>query len=240
MHGEIRTRFLWLDGLRGISAFCILVYHSGLVDPRLIGWAWLCVDFFFCLSGFVLARSILESSQSISGVGHFLKNRIIRIWPVLIIAIVLQIAAQILQYSKESLTGIFGETKVDLARAPLTWVGTFFLLQIVSGPVTLFCIQLWSLSTEWWVNVLFVFSRIGLRTFVIYFYLLAGILCVLFSGIKYDSELDWSSRDVLLWAFGRTLISFSAGLLIWKFSVNRESVSSFLEVSVTTLVLISN
>lgn len=188
----------------------------------------------------MLARSILESSQSISGVGHFLKNRIIRIWPVLIIAIVLQIAAQILQYSKESLTGIFGETKVDLARAPLTWVGAFFLLQIVSGPVTLFCSQLWSLSTEWWVNVLFVFSRIGLRTFVIYFYLLAGVLCVLFSGIKYDSELDWSSRDVLLCAFGRTLISFSAGLLIWKFSVNRESVSSFLEVSVTTLVLISN
>ena len=98
MQGEIRTRFLWLDGLRGISALCILVYHSGLVDPRLIGWAWLCVDFFFCLSGFVLARSILESSQSNLGAGHFLKNRIIRIWPVLIIAIVLQTTSQILQY----------------------------------------------------------------------------------------------------------------------------------------------
>lgn len=240
MQGEIRTRFLWLDGLRGISALCILVYHSGLVDPRLIGWAWLCVDFFFCLSGFVLARSILESSQSNLGAGHFLKNRIIRIWPVLIIAIVLQTTSQILQYSKESLTGNFGETKVNLAHAPLTWVGAFFLLQIVSGPVTLFCCQLWSLSTEWWVNVLFVFSRIGLRTFVIYFYLFAGIVCVFFSGIKHDSELDWSSRVVMLWAFGRTLISFSIGLLIWKFSMSRESVSSFSHVSVTILVLISN
>ena len=54
-------RFIALDSLRGLAALCIVFYHMGA-----FGWiaglppfryGWMLVDFFFILSGFVIAAS---------------------------------------------------------------------------------------------------------------------------------------------------------------------------------------
>lgn len=52
--------FLVLDGLRGIAALAIVIFHfmeNIESDPsmKFIGHGFLVVDFFFCLSGFVNA-----------------------------------------------------------------------------------------------------------------------------------------------------------------------------------------
>src|SRR4051812_11587578 len=57
--------FTELDGIRGVLATTVMLYHFGLntfLDCVSGGWLqgglWdLCVDFFFVLSGFVLAKS---------------------------------------------------------------------------------------------------------------------------------------------------------------------------------------
>lgn len=77
-------RFVALDGLRGVAAFAVVLYHAGtsLGLPLLAGRAYLAVDFFFVLSGFVLANAY--EARMISGVITplgFLALRYRRLWP---------------------------------------------------------------------------------------------------------------------------------------------------------------
>lgn len=56
---ETKQHFEILDGLRGIAAFAVVVFHFMewiFTDPsqNFIGHGFLAVDFFFCLSGFVI------------------------------------------------------------------------------------------------------------------------------------------------------------------------------------------
>jgi len=55
-----RQHFLILDGLRGIAALAVVIFHfmewvSPDIKKNFIGHGFLAVDFFFCLSGFVIA-----------------------------------------------------------------------------------------------------------------------------------------------------------------------------------------
>jgi len=65
-----RRHFSDLDGMRGLLALVVMLYHFGLnsmlnrVVPVGQPYWDLCVDFFFVLSGFVLCRSVLASGVS--------------------------------------------------------------------------------------------------------------------------------------------------------------------------------
>ena len=58
-----------LDGLRGIAAVLIVVYH--LFEPYLPG-GWVAVDVFFVLSGYLITAIILQHTMS----WEFLKSSI--------------------------------------------------------------------------------------------------------------------------------------------------------------------
>jgi peptidoglycan/LPS O-acetylase OafA/YrhL len=75
-----------LDGMRGTLACVVMLFHLGLNTVmerathgvfRIGAWG-LCVDFFFALSGFVLAQSMLAKSQ---GLGFYFARRIFRLAP---------------------------------------------------------------------------------------------------------------------------------------------------------------
>lgn len=77
-------RFVALDGLRGIAALAIVLYHGGtaLGLTALATRAYLAVDFFFVLSGFVIAHAYQE--KLVAGAmspRDFLRVRIVRLWP---------------------------------------------------------------------------------------------------------------------------------------------------------------
>lgn len=56
-----KARFTVLDSLRGIAALAVVLFHwkiaGPLTDNAVVHHAWLYVDFFFVLSGFVLAHT---------------------------------------------------------------------------------------------------------------------------------------------------------------------------------------
>jgi peptidoglycan/LPS O-acetylase OafA/YrhL len=82
-HGT--QRFAALDGLRAVAALGVLLYHVAGWTGRPGGFAhgYLAVDFFFCLSGFVLAHAF-ERRQI--GWPAYLWIRIVRIWPLLVLS----------------------------------------------------------------------------------------------------------------------------------------------------------
>lgn len=83
---EHRTqRFAALDGLRAVAALGVLLYHvadwSG--RPGRFAHGYLAVDFFFCLSGFVLAHAFERREI---GWPAYLWIRVVRIWPLLVLS----------------------------------------------------------------------------------------------------------------------------------------------------------
>jgi peptidoglycan/LPS O-acetylase OafA/YrhL len=91
------AHFALLDGLRGLAALAVVVFHfMEFVVPdythSFIAHAYLAVDFFFCLSGFVIA-SAYDTKLAQLGVGAFLRRRLVRLHPLVLIGSVLGLVA---------------------------------------------------------------------------------------------------------------------------------------------------
>lgn len=86
MHFEI------LDGLRGIAALGVVIFHFiEMYTPHpddLIAHAYLAVDFFFCLSGFVVAYAYDDRLPQM-GLKTFFKQRLIRLHPLVVLGTIL-------------------------------------------------------------------------------------------------------------------------------------------------------
>lgn len=87
-----RGHFSDLDGVRGLLAFTVMLFHFGLntILGRFIGistadWG-ACVDFFFVLSGFVICKSITDRPVSMA---RFAKKRFWRLFPLHIAILVI-------------------------------------------------------------------------------------------------------------------------------------------------------
>ena len=92
-----KPHFALLDGLRGVAALAVLWYHvnegfafaeatNGAGDGiiRSFNHGYLAVDFFFILSGFVIAYAYDDRWNQGLTMGNFIKRRLIRLHPMLI------------------------------------------------------------------------------------------------------------------------------------------------------------
>jgi peptidoglycan/LPS O-acetylase OafA/YrhL len=84
------NRFSTLDGLRGMAAVFVLLFHCG----QAAGSGYLGVDLFFLLSGFVLSHTYGDRLQAGMGVARFTALRMVRIYPMFAIGALLGIALQ--------------------------------------------------------------------------------------------------------------------------------------------------
>ncbi|MFB0611609.1 acyltransferase family protein [Aurantiacibacter poecillastricola] len=83
--GGANERLHLLDGLRGIAAIGVLLFHvPGFFPvPEFMQRGYLFVDLFFLLSGFVLTPVIAERNARRMGTGDFLKARFRRFFPLM-------------------------------------------------------------------------------------------------------------------------------------------------------------
>ncbi|MGU3329189.1 acyltransferase family protein [Methylobacterium mesophilicum] len=79
-----------LDGIRGISALSVLLFHLGrwLNAPHMAVNGGLSVDTFFTLSGYVLARAYALRLRNMS-VAEFMAIRLIRLIPIIVLSILI-------------------------------------------------------------------------------------------------------------------------------------------------------
>jgi peptidoglycan/LPS O-acetylase OafA/YrhL len=81
-------RFHFLDALRGIVSILVVFLHApGYVVFRPVQNAQLAVDFFFCLSGFVIAFSYEKRLQNALSLKDFMVARAIRLYPIYLLSI---------------------------------------------------------------------------------------------------------------------------------------------------------
>lgn len=92
-----KAHFEILDGLRGVAALAVVTFHFmewAYTDftTNFIAHGFLAVDFFFCLSGFVIGYAYDDRIAKM-GVPEFFKSRIIRLHPLIIAGSVLGLLA---------------------------------------------------------------------------------------------------------------------------------------------------
>ena len=78
-------RFEALDSLRGVCAILVLMFHMPVAshwrDWPLIQHGYLFVDYFFVLSGFVIAHAYAQRLKTPRDAGRFMVRRLGRVWP---------------------------------------------------------------------------------------------------------------------------------------------------------------
>ena len=155
---EGHRKLVALEGIRGFAALYVLFYHAALLHGRFAlieAFGQEAVIAFFVLSGFVIHLSALRKRQSLA---EFMAARIVRIYPVLLVALLVAYACACLAHGR----------LVDVHPAVL--LGNLLMLQDVPAlkpgvavPVYWGNGPLWSLSYEWWFYVgyaLLVFSQL--------------------------------------------------------------------------------
>ena len=73
------ARISELDGIRGLAAVAIVIFHA---RPDWLPLGWAAVDLFFGLSGFLITSIVLEHGNSAGFLRRFYLRRGLRIWPI--------------------------------------------------------------------------------------------------------------------------------------------------------------
>lgn len=219
MAGDKASRFDTLDLLRGIAALAVVSFHvfrpAGSAAP--LPRAYLAVDLFFCLSGFVLAHAYAQRFLEGETVGRFMLRRLIRLYPFYLVGTLLG-AALLLNDIAAGTKSVASITQCILGLGANL---LFLPAAVVSGDETnsLFPVLFpaWSLFWELIANFLFalVAARMSWRSLSAI--LLAGLLMLFISGGSYDT-LDAGARWIDMWAGGgRVIWSFFAGVALQRF-----------------------
>lgn len=82
---ETKGRYLALDGLRGVAALFVVLYHirwtNHVTDTEFVKHGYLAVDLFFILSGFVISAGYSGKITDYSGLQRFICLRFFRVYP---------------------------------------------------------------------------------------------------------------------------------------------------------------
>lgn len=184
----------------------VVLYHlhptSMLTSLPLVRNGWLFVDFFFVLSGFVIAANYASRLTAGFGVARFMGLRLGRVYPlhlfVLGLFVIIQFAADGPRF-----TGEFSLRDLGLNLLLLQSFGFSDHLSW-NGPA-------WSIAAEVWTYLVFALVARWLGRFLLPVFALIG-LAALTILMTHAATLDITFiRGVL-----RCLLGFSLGLFVWR------------------------
>jgi peptidoglycan/LPS O-acetylase OafA/YrhL len=219
MDNQTKQHFEILDGLRGIAALAVVTFHFMewvYSDPsqNFIGHGFLAVDFFFCLSGFVIGYAYDDRIAKMGILGFF-KSRIIRLHPLVIAGSVLGLLA----FLFDPFGGhpeLYSTGKIIL---------TFFCsVLLIPLPViedrgfNLFSFNApsWSLFWEYIANIAYAFVLYKINRIFLLLLTIISALAICFVAYRSGNLLGGWSGPTFWDGSARISYSFLAGLLIYR------------------------
>lgn len=216
-------RFDVLDSFRGLCALSVVIFHlhifNSFTEWSFFRSAGLFVEYFFTLSGFVLAHSYGQKSFDLNGLGRFMISRFFRIvplhWLVLLAYTLFLLTQTYLAGDSSDLLDLLGSG--DFWGE---WGANFILLQAWLPDADPFSFNgpAWTISVEFYIYVLLglillVFARQRERIFLLI--ALACALCVLF-GISFVSTGGF--RGITCFFLGAAIYPLSKKTGAWRLS----------------------
>ena len=212
-------RFRILDSWRGIAALCVVLFHFEAADHihalQFIRHSYLFVDFFFVLSGFVIAHAYGDRLKSPLEGWQFIVRRFGRVWPLHIAVLAAFIAVAVFKYGLTAGLGMSATTSAfDAAGStPLASLpAQVLLLQAVDVTDRLtWNTPSWSISAEFWTYILFALIVLLLPRFRTIAFAVAAFLgaatVIAFSHHGMDVTYDLG--------LPRSIFGFSIGYLVY-------------------------
>lgn len=247
---EAKSHFLILDGLRGVAALMVVAFHLGEAHAtshldQVINHGYLAVDFFFLLSGFVIGYAYDDRWSKLT-TGGFVKRRLIRLQPMVIMGMIIGAICFYFQEStlwpmikdvpvwKMLLTMIIGFTVLPLPTS--MDIRGWSEMHPLDGPA-------WTLFFEYIVNFLY---AIGIRKFskgalsVLVF--MAGIALIHLAVTSKAGDVvgGWSLEPAQLHVgFARVTYPFFAGLLLFRIAKLTHIKNAFLWCSLLIIAILA-
>lgn len=248
---DSKKHFLILDALRGVAAIMVILFHvfeiysGGDHVKQYINHGYLAVDFFFMLSGYVMAHAYDDRWDRMT-IKDFFKRRLIRLHPMIIFGMTV---GAVCYY--------FGESEV-FPKIAETNVWTFLLILLIgytlipvppsmdirgwnemhplNGPA-------WSLFFEYIANLLhaLILRRLS-KTILSILVFLAGAALVHYAVTSKTGDIigGWSLEpEQLRVGFTRLLFPYMAGMLLRRAIKVAGSKSTFLVSSLLLVIFLS-
>jgi peptidoglycan/LPS O-acetylase OafA/YrhL len=212
--------------MRGVAALGVLSFHvvvSATSDFPQLDSFYLFVDFFFVLSGFVLLHSMPQKPATfVRDARVFITKRAFRFWPLTILSVVVALFALSWERSvlvaKDNFSPPYGSLSgLSPSDQAAILAAAFLLLQIFSAAAIAINVPLWSLSAEWFANLIYtplvmvkyslgILAAIALGYFFLWY------------GLTTDAGFIEASGPIRGFeALGRALIGFGIGLLVARY-----------------------
>lgn len=206
-----RRHYKALDAFRGVAALMVALYHFGGNDlTKSNAWvqhAWLFVDFFFVLSGFVLAHTyFFDGSMNFA---RFIRARLARLYPLMLYTLLVMLVFEGLKFLAVRAGILSFESSPFSKNDPQGFILNLLMLTSFGLDEHTWNVPAWSIAAEFWVNVvvaiLFLWSG-ARRSFVL-------ISLTLVVGAALALSTLTTSLDVT-WDFGgvRCLYGFVLGM----------------------------
>jgi len=229
MNIQPKKHYEILDGLRGVAAILVVAFHifetfaGGNRFKQIINHGYLAVDFFFLLSGFVVAYAYDDRWGKMTQ-WEFYKRRLIRLQPMVIMGMIIGAIFYYFQASDILFPQIAG---MEVWKVIVTMLIGFTLLPIppsleirgwgemhpLDGPA-------WSLFFEYIANILYalIFRKFSKKVLSVFVLIFAGLLInYLVFGPKGDVIGGWSlNLEQMNIGFTRLLFPFFAGILLCR------------------------
>ncbi|AOW09632.1 acyltransferase family protein [Flavobacterium gilvum] len=225
-----------LDGLRGVAAISVVIFHflefvyldeGPTKNP--FAHSFLAVDFFFCLSGFVIAYAYDDRIAKM-GVIEFFKSRLIRLHPLVILGSILGLIGYFLVPYGDIASRSTGELIFificSLLLIPLPIMKDRYLNNFgLNAPA-------WSLFWEYIANIVYSLILWSLpRKIMAVLTLIAGIILIYVSYNSKGLVGGWGG-DTFWDGAARVSYSFFAGILVYRFKWIISSKLGFLGLAI--------
>ena len=208
----MKQRFAALDGWRGICAVLVALHHfpanGSIAGLPLVRNAWLFVDFFFVLSGFVIAHAYGGELGTPRAIAGFARRRWARLWPLHVCVLAAFVALEAVRWAQSG-NGFSGD------RSPLSILTNLALVQSlgIHGGLT-WNTPSWSISTEFYTYLVYAAaSAIAVgraRRSALAALTAAGGLGILVAVSRYGM------RETFDFGFFRCLYGFFVGTLVYE------------------------
>jgi peptidoglycan/LPS O-acetylase OafA/YrhL len=157
---QTRMHFRVLDSWRGIAALLVAIFHlnvySAIYPLDFIRNAYLFVDFFFVLSGFVITHSYAGRLETLEDLGSFAVRRLGRLWPLHVVVLLAFVAV-------ESAKAVLAARGASFYIPPFTGANSLHTLPMNLAFAQSFGLERqltwnppsWSICAEFWTYLIF-------------------------------------------------------------------------------------
>lgn len=181
-----KTKIEELESIRGLAALLVVFYHIPKWNPILnigiINNAYLMVELFFVLSGFVIFNAYADKIGTRKDLVRFQFLRFGRLYPVHLVFLFLYLALEVAKYIAISRLGTADIRSIPFVDNSFSALAEqLFLLQAIgpTGNDTTFNSPAWSISVEFYTYLIFGLTILFFKQLKIYIFLIITLISLL-------------------------------------------------------------